>query len=283
MQIGLTGLTVGFTKPSSPVRPAMLIFMLLAMIVYIPTAKDRVDNIFQVSWGTSQAVLATYQYIDVALVNRWDFEFSGPQPREPAKKLTSPYGTDIFWNRSKFDFYTTSSFRNCVTPFETRFITSATLHLVTCYPLLDALTLLGDPEKQAALFAESRISLLSRLVNYLVLSTSVTAISLIMVATGMSEPAWWKPLFNFGNGFPFTVLKNRIFAPSTYITDNVLKLSRGSLVSRYMTLVLTFIFSAGFHGLGDIACGIPLHKTGASPPPMAQVAAIVVDDLVQYM
>lgn len=242
-QIGLMSLTLGFTKPSSPVRSAMLIPTLLATIVYIPTARHRVDNIFQVSWGASQAVLATYQYIDVAIVNRWDFEFSGPQPKEPAKKPTSPYGADTFWNRLKFGFYATSSFRNCATAFETRglqpfnrkdpafvpsterFITAATLHLVACYLVLDALTSLGDSDKQAVLFAESRIPLLTRLgevtvqelaerlicsftfwlVNYLVLSTSVTAVSLIMVATGMSEVAWWKPLFNFGNGFPFTV------------------------------------------------------------------------------
>lgn len=242
-QLALTSFILGFTKPSSPLRSAMLIPMLLATIVYIPTARYRVDNIFQVSWGASQAVLATYQYIDVVLVNRWDFEYSGPQPKDPSKKPTSPYGADTFWNRLKFGLYATSSFRNCGTAFETRglqpfkrkdpafvpsttqFLINATLHFVACYMALDALTSLGDPDKQAVLFAESRIPLLSRLgevtvqelverlicsftfwlVNYLVLSTSVTALSIILVATGVSEVTWWKPLFNFGNGFPFTV------------------------------------------------------------------------------
>lgn len=68
-----------------------------------------------------------------------------------------------------------------------------------------------------------------------------------------------------------------------YIADNVLKLPRGSLVSRYTTLVLTFVLSVGFHGLGDIACGIPPRKTGAPLFFMIQAAAIVVEDLVQYM
>jgi hypothetical protein len=242
-QLIITSFVLGFTKPSSALRPLLLIPVLSATLVYIPTARHRVDNIFQVSWGASQAVLATYQYIDVALITRWDFDFSGPEPKEPTKRAPSPYAVDTVWNRLKFGLYATSSFRNCATAFETRglrpfrrsdpkytpstdqFVISATLHLIACYLVLDALTSLGEPDKQAVLFAESRIPLLSRLgdvsaqelmerlicsfvfwlVNYLVLSTSVTAISLIMVSTGISEVSWWKPLFNFDNGFPFTI------------------------------------------------------------------------------
>ena len=242
-QLIFTSFILGFTKPSSTLRLLLLIPILSATLVYIPTARHRVDNIFQVSWGASQAVLATYQYIDVALITRWDFDFSGPEPKEPTKKAPSPYAADTVWNRIKFGLYATSSFRNCATAFETRglrpfrrsdlkytpstdqFVISATLHLIACYLVLDALTSLGDPDKQAVLFAESRIPLLSRLgdisaqelierlicsfifwlVNYLVLSTSVTAVSLVMVLTGMSEVSWWKPLFNFDNGFPFTI------------------------------------------------------------------------------
>jgi hypothetical protein len=217
--------------------------MLLVTVVYIPTARYRIDNIFRVSWGASHSILTTYQYINVALLNRWDFDFSGPQPKEPTKKSTSPYGKDTFWNRVKFGFYAASSFRHCGTPFETRglqpfkrddpsfvpstgrFLFAGAIHLVTCYLALDALTSLGDPDKVADLFGEHRIPLLSRLgevtfqelverftcafafwlVNYLILSVAGTVLSLFTVATGMAGVIWWKPMFNFGNGFPFTV------------------------------------------------------------------------------
>ncbi|EXJ93244.1 hypothetical protein A1O3_01801 [Capronia epimyces CBS 606.96] len=331
-QIILTSLTVGFTKPSCFIRPAMLLPILCMTTVYISTARTRVDNIFQLSWGGSQAVLATYQYIDVAIVSRWNFEHSGPEPRNKSEKQRSPFGADNPWNRLKFGLYAASSFRNCATVFETRgikpfnrkdpsfipskerFIVSATMHLIACYLTLDALTSLGDPDKQAVLFSESRIPLLSRLdqvtmqelierltcslvfwiVNYLVLSTSVTAISLIMVGTGLSSVAWWKPLFNIDNGFPYTVrrfwsnfwhlsVRNRIFAPSVYTVHNILKLPRGSANSRYMVLILTFAYSAGFHALGDISCGISPHKTGAWLFFSVQAVAVMVEDLVQCM
>ncbi|EXJ91416.1 hypothetical protein A1O1_04528 [Capronia coronata CBS 617.96] len=242
-QIILTGLTVGFTKPSSFIRPAMLLPILCITVAYISTARRRVDNIFQVSWGGSQAVLATYQYIDVAIVSRWDFEYSGPKASNRAKDQRSPFSADTLWNRLKFGLYAASSFRNCATVFETRgikpfdrkdpsfvpskerFIVSTTVHLIACYLALDILTSLGDPERQAVLFSEERIPLLSRLnevtsqelvdrlvcsfvfwlVNYLVLSTSVTAISLVMVLTGMTSVEWWKPMFNIDNGFPYTI------------------------------------------------------------------------------
>ncbi|MCJ1251043.1 hypothetical protein MMC30_008274 [Trapelia coarctata] len=331
-QIGLISLTVGFTRPDSHMRSAMLLPILLAALYYILVARYRVENTFQVNWGASQAVLALYQYIDVALANKWDFDFSGPQPREPTKKKKVPYGPDNFWNRIKFGFYAASSFRNSGTPFETRglqpfskkdpayvpsterYLITTGMHFVTCYLILDALTSLGDPEAQAALFAEHKIPLLSRLrevtvqevierticsfafwlVNYLVLSTSIMAVSLIMVSTGLSDVTWWKPLFNFGNGFPYTIrrfwshfwhlsVKNRIFAPSVYLTDRVLKLPRGSLASRYTTLMLTFVLSVVFHGVGDIAGGISPSKTGAPQFFMAQAGAIVAEDIVQYL
>ena len=180
-QIIVNALVVGFAKPSSKIRPLALTLYLISTSVYVMTAKSRVDNIFQVNWGGSQAVLATYQYIDTAIVSRWDFDFAGPEPKAPSKKHSHRYGRDTVWNRLKFGFYAASSFRNCGTAFEARglrpfrrsdpayipsraqFLASTALRVVACYLVLDTLTSLGDSDKQAILFAESRIPLLSRL------------------------------------------------------------------------------------------------------------------------
>jgi hypothetical protein len=78
-------------------------------------------------------------------------------------------------------------------------------------------------------------------------------------------------------------VKNRIYGPSIYITDKILKLRRGSLVAQYTILLLTFVFSTNFHALGDIACGIPPSKTGAPLFFGVQAIAIIVEDLVQYI
>ena len=77
-------------------------------------------------------------------------------------------------------------------------------------------------------------------------------------------------------------VKNRIYAPSTYVSEKILRLRPGSFVSRYMTLILTFIFSIGFHALGDISCGIPPHKTGAPHFFLVQIGAIFVEDIVRH-
>jgi hypothetical protein len=77
-------------------------------------------------------------------------------------------------------------------------------------------------------------------------------------------------------------VKNRIYGPSIYITEKILKLPRGSLATQYTILLLTFVFSTSFHALGDIACGIPPSKTGAPLFFGVQAIAIILEDLVQY-
>jgi hypothetical protein len=77
------------------------------------------------------------------------------------------------------------------------------------------------------------------------------------------------------------IVKDRIYAPSLYIADKVLRLPRGSQYRRYGVLFLTFGLSGLFHALGDIAGGIPLSKTGAPFFFLIQVPTIMAEDLVQ--
>lgn len=68
-----------------------------------------------------------------------------------------------------------------------------------------------------------------------------------------------------------------------YICDQVLRLSRGSLLRRYGTLALTFMFSMTFHAVADIAGGIPASKTGAPYFFFVQMLAIMFEDAVQFV
>jgi len=189
-QILLTAITAGFTHGDSPFRVLGLLPMALAVPYYVQTASS-IPNLFQANFGGAQAVLALYQYLDVVLINKWDFRFHGPMPKAPEKKRETENGRSLpnngprnggsFLQRLQFGFYAAASFRKSGTPFEThgvspfkmsdpayepsswRYTLGAALRFATCYLVLDSLTSLGDAEDLAVLFAEAKQPLFSRM------------------------------------------------------------------------------------------------------------------------
>jgi hypothetical protein len=179
--------------------------------------------------------------LDVVLINKWDFRYSGPRPASQSEKSRPEHPPqDTIWNRLKFGLYAAASFRKCGTPYETKgirqfrsipsrahFVLRCGLHLIMCYLVLDAITSLQTAEEVAARFAEAKIPLFSRLRSgeattfelverviytfsfwlmiYLVMTMSAAIVSLITVSSGLTSVMWWKPAFNFGHGFPYSV------------------------------------------------------------------------------
>lgn len=244
LQLVLTVVVTGFTKGTSKWRSIALIPMIFAIFYYVNTAVSIVNN-FQANFGGAQAILAFYQYLDVALINKWDFRHGGPLPSHlPEKSVQiSDENVRTIWQRLKFGVLATASFRKCGTPFETRgvrqfsqdepayvpsttrFLIRAFVNLVAGYLLLDALTSFGDAQQTSELFAYDKIPIFKRLgdislsdvverilctvifwlVLFLVLNTFMALTSIITVVFGVADISWWKPAFNFHHGFPYTV------------------------------------------------------------------------------
>ncbi|MCJ1396151.1 hypothetical protein MMC18_009040 [Xylographa bjoerkii] len=208
--------------------------MVLLVYWFVVSAPYRISNSFHASFGASDAYLTLLQYIDVAILSKWDFAYNGPQPREPNKKEISTAQKDTVWHRLRFGIYAASSYRCSGTSFEVsnlapfdakdrsyipsraKFLRGAIIRTVVAYFLIDALTSFGDPEAMAPIFKDEKIPLLSRLseltleeaitrtiasfsfwlVNYLVLILFFDVPGIICVATGLSGVSWWRPPFN---------------------------------------------------------------------------------------
>lgn len=89
---------------------------------------------------------------------------------------------------------------------------------------MDLASYLSGTDENPA-FAQSRVPLLSRLgevtvaelferaaivsllyaSNIALLTIGIGVVSIIAVGTGLSDPSRWKPTFNLGHGFPYSV------------------------------------------------------------------------------
>ena len=234
IESGLLVLIVGFTKPSSPVRRAFLPIFVYLVYAFVVGAQYRISNSFHASFGASDAWLTLLQYVDIALLSKWDFDYGGPSPLAPPKKEKPISKRDTFWNRLSFGVYAASSYRCSGTSFEVpnlarfdsknpsyvpsrgKYLRWAIFRVVVVYFVLDALTSFNDPAAMAPLFAENKIPLLPRLfdltlqeaitrtvtsflfwfVNFLVLMLFFDIPGIICVATGLSGVEWWRPPFN---------------------------------------------------------------------------------------
>ena len=235
LETSLLVLIVGFTSPSSPVRRAFLPVFVYLVYAFVVGARSRISNSFHASFGASDAWLTLLQYVDVALLSKWDFAYGGPSPRAPTKKDEKPFrNRDTFWNRLSFGIYGASSYRCSGTTFEVpnlakfdskdpsyvpsrgKYLRWAVLRVVAVYFIIDALTSFNDPVAMAPLFTDDKIPLLARLseltlqdaitraitgfsfwlVNFLVLMLFFDVPGVFCVATGLSGVEWWRPPFN---------------------------------------------------------------------------------------
>jgi type III secretory pathway component EscS len=75
---------------------------------------------------------------------------------------------------------------------------------------------------------------------------------------------------------PFTSISN-------FVSWDVLKLSRSSLLERYTNISIVFLVSAVFHVIVDMLQSIPTEKSGSIPFYLAFVIGIMLEDGVQEL
>lgn len=61
----------------------------------------------------------------------------------------------------------------------------------------------------------------------------------------------------------------------------MLGLSKGTIVARYVVLILTFIVSGYYHQLGDVASRVPWQEAGAARFFVMQAVGIMIEDTIQ--
>ncbi|KAE9363281.1 hypothetical protein N431DRAFT_297366, partial [Stipitochalara longipes BDJ] len=76
------------------------------------------------------------------------------------------------------------------------------------------------------------------------------------------------------------MLRRKAGSPAHFVTYNVLKLRKGSIIGRYTCILLTFAISGVLHIWIDMALGISWHESGAMRFFCMQTIGIAIEDAV---
>ncbi|PYI13578.1 hypothetical protein BO86DRAFT_121797 [Aspergillus japonicus CBS 114.51] len=130
--------------------------------------------------------------------------------------------------------------------------------------------------------------------SYLFLDMMYRGAAILFVGSGDHSVSQWPPLFGsladsytcrgFWGKFWHQYLRWPFSSFSTCVTTRILKLSRPSLVERYLNVFIVFSLSMIMHMIGDIVAGVEggAHF-GTALFFLSQIVAIMFEDTVQYV
>lgn len=183
--LSLSALTIGFTEPASPLRPALLPVLILLVYRILPLCLPATNNVLLAALLASPSISFLFQYLDAALLSQWSFRAGGPTKDDRAVDQIPRKGKEkekeMPWvrGRLKFGIYTATSPLYIGTPFEAngipyfdakdptyvpsraRFLQQKAFVVLVCYLVLDAMTLVARPELNQILYHADRISMLN--------------------------------------------------------------------------------------------------------------------------
>ncbi|KAJ6087134.1 hypothetical protein N7467_006048 [Penicillium canescens] len=131
------------------------------------------------------------------------------------------------------------------------------------------------------------------IVNRLIGDLAYRFLSIIFVGIGFDSPSDWPPawgrmgdaftLRDFWGKFWHQFMRRPFTSISNFVSRDVLKLTRSSLLERYTNISIVFLVSAIFHVIVDILQSIPTEKSGSIPFYLAFVLGIMLEDGVQEL
>lgn len=77
--------------------------------------------------------------------------------------------------------------------------------------------------------------------------------------------------------------RRKLSGPAQFIVQKIMRLPKGTRLSRHMTIFLTFLTSGLLHLVTDGAMGVPMRESGALQFFAVQPIAIIVEDGVQAL
>ncbi|KAE8330374.1 membrane bound O-acyl transferase family-domain-containing protein [Aspergillus sergii] len=127
----------------------------------------------------------------------------------------------------------------------------------------------------------------------LTLDIQYTAISLILVGTGVCETGNWPPFFGsisdaytirkFWNTYWHQLLRWPLTSCSRFITRTVLRLPSPSWIERYLNILCAFFLSGLIHIFATSTVGMPKDEAGSIKFFSLFTVAIIIEDTVQAM
>lgn len=237
LQTSLMAVVLGFTAPNSAIRPLAFPVLLTLTWLHVSTCSARIQNVCWATFMSGTNASNVFQYIETSLLSRWNFESQGPQ--RPTTK-SGPAKNDqrrlisTSWQRLRFGFYATFSYRYCGTPYEVKnvppfsftdhryvplrrtFLSRSLTNYILAYLIMDALTSFRgtDTEASRSLYTADKVPFFSRLkfvtleeitvrivttvifwgASYITMWLFLAPPQILGVALGLTDVSWWRPL-----------------------------------------------------------------------------------------
>lgn len=335
LQVSLNALIIAFTSPSSLLRLMSLPLVVLCVHQVLPICLEATGRVIWAALLGAHSITFLFQYLDTALLTKWSAEVGGPTADQNKETIQSNKGRNdrqslptrkiAMWDRLRFGYYAAVSTRNVGYPFEVSgvphfssnnptyvpsrrtFLREKASLLLSCYLVLDLLTLASQPDQNPVLYRPSNISWsnagnrsVERLVIrsastfgfwlslYCIIQAYMGSMAFLSVALGFSEVNSWRPGFGpiseaysvrrFWGIFWHKYQQQKMSSPASFVTNSVLGLPKGTPVSRYTHLFLTFFISGLMHAMTDLAEGFTWQQSGSLRFFCTQAVGIIVED-----
>lgn len=183
LQTSIHAIVVGFTPPSSFLRPAFLPVVIYCVYAALPLCLEATGTILGAGLTGAFSISSLFQYLDTALLSRWSADVLGPtrpsgtyDVSSKQKGHTSVRPNLNNWQRLRFGFQLSVSTRKAGTPYQVKgisppstenaqylpsresFLVSKLVQVLISYLILDLSTLASQPDQNQVLYHHARIS-----------------------------------------------------------------------------------------------------------------------------
>ena len=187
IQVISNAVIVGFTAPFSTLRIATLPIIISCVSLTIPACLRTTGRTLWAALLGAHSASFLLQYIETALLSRWNFDSLGPletttvtkeEDSDPPRAKTRRNGSLL--QRLRFGLWAASSTRNVRTRFQVKnvppfvrkdpsfipsraqFLRGKVITVILCYLTLDLLTLKPSTEETAVIFSAANVPVLDR-------------------------------------------------------------------------------------------------------------------------
>ncbi|MCJ1384673.1 hypothetical protein MMC17_007791 [Xylographa soralifera] len=328
LELILNALVVGYTPASSAVRLAVLPLVSICAYLVFSVCLEATQRTVPAAVLAAHSIGFLFQYIETALLSRWDFVSRGPSvpssPEQPNVNGQTKQQKNTPWDRLSFGLFAATSTRYVGTPYQVKgipsfssrdpthvpsrleFLRGKLLGILFCYLILDLAASSAQPDLNTVLYSPDNIPLFTRSISSEKLITRILStlgfgaimysliwsymglLGFIAVASGLSEPRYWPPVFGplqeayslrrFWGIFWHKVQQQKMSGPASFITYSILHLPKGTQIGQLTHLFWTFFISGLMHAFSDLGRGLAWEQSGAIQFFITQVVGIVIED-----
>ena len=235
LELILNALVVAYTPAASMIRLAVLPLVTFCAYLVFSVCLEATQRTVPAAVLAAHSISFFFQYIETALLSRWDFASRGPSsPSSPERQTVNSQTKQrehAPWDRLSFGLFAATSTRYVGTPYQVKgvpsfstrdptyvpsrleFLRGKLLGISLCYLILDLAASSAQPDLNPVLYSPDNIpafthsmsskKLITRILStlgfgaimYSLIWSYMALLGVIAVGSGFSEPRYWPPVF----------------------------------------------------------------------------------------